>query len=131
LADATAGDPISGVKWTRKTVRRLSRELRRRQIKVGRTTVRRLLQERDYVLRVNRKRRTKQHDPHRDRQMRYIARTRRAFQKAGFPGISVDCKKKELVGNFRNPGRTWRRKPLEVLATDFPRDAEGKAIPWT
>jgi hypothetical protein len=130
LADATAGDPISGIKWTRKTVRRLSRELRRRQIKVGRTTVRRLLQERDYVLRVNRKRRTKQHDPNRDRQMRYIARTRRAFQKAGFPVISVDCKKKELVGNFRNPGRTWRRTPLEVLATDFPRDAEGKAIPY-
>ena len=93
LADATAGDPISGVKWTRKTLRRLSRELRRRKIKVGRMTVRRLLQARDYALRVNRKRRTKEHDPHRDRQMRYIGRTRRAFQKAGFPVISVDCKR--------------------------------------
>jgi len=130
LADATAGDPISGVKWTRKTVRRLSRELRRRKMKVGRMTVRRLLQERDYALRVNRKRRTKEHDPNRDRQMRYILRTRRAFQKAGFPGVSVDCKKKELVGNFRNPGRTWRREPLEVLTTDFLSEAEGKAIPY-
>ena len=62
--------------------------------------------------------------------MRYIARTRRAFQRAGCPVLSVECKKKELVGNFCNPGRTWRRKPLEVLATDFPRDAEGKAIPY-
>lgn len=130
LADATAGDPISGVKWTRKTIRRLSRELRRQKIRVGRTTVRRLLQAHAYVLRVNRKRRTKERDPNRDRQMRYIARTRRAVQKAGFPGISVDCKKKELVGNFRNPGRTWRRQPLEVWTTDFPSQAEAKAIPY-
>jgi len=130
LADATAGDPISGTKWIRKTIRRLSRELRRRQIKVGRTTVRRLLRARGYGLRVNRKRRTKQRNRVRDRQMRSIARTRRTFQKAGFPVMSVDTKKKELVGNFRNPGRTWRRKPVEVLTTDFPSDAEGKAIPY-
>ena len=58
LRDATAGDPIRGVKWTRKTVRRLSRELRRRGLKVGRTTVRRLLRQQGYVLRVNRKRKT-------------------------------------------------------------------------
>ena len=130
LADATAGDPITGIKWTRKTVRGLSRALKRRKIKVGRTTVGRVLRERDYALRSNRKRRSKQRDPRRDRQMRYIQRRRRAFQKAGFPAISVDTKKKELVGNFRNPGRTWRRKPVEVLATDFPSDAEGKAIPY-
>jgi len=130
LADATAGDPITGTRWTRKTVRRLSRELARKRIRIGRTTVRRLLSQRGYVLRVNRKRLTKQRDPDRDRQMRHIARTCRAFQKAGFPAISVDTKKKELVGNFRNAGRTWRRKPLEVLATDFLSDAEGKAIPY-
>lgn len=130
LADATAGDPITGLKWTRKTLRRLSRELRHKRIKVGRTTVRRLLRARHYTLRVNRKRLTKQRDPNRDRQMRYIVRRRRAFQKAGFPVISVDTKKKELVGHFRNAGRTWRQEPLEVLATDFLSDAEGKAIPY-
>jgi len=130
LADATAGDPITGLKWTRKTLRQLRRELRRKRIRASRMTVRRLLRQRDYTLRVNRKRLTKEHHPDRDRQMRYIARTRRAFQKAGFPVISVDTKKKELIGNFRNAGRTWRRKPLEVWATDFPSDAAGKAIPY-
>jgi hypothetical protein len=130
LADDTAGDPVSGTKWTRKTTRRLSRALKRRRIPVGRTTVRRLLRKHRYALRVNRKRLTKERNPNRDRQMRYIARTRRAFQKAGFPVISVDTKKKELIGNFRNAGRTWRRKPLEVFATDFPSEAEGKAIPY-
>jgi hypothetical protein len=130
LADDTAGDPVSDIKWTRKTTRRLSRALKRRRIPVGRTTVRRLLRKRRYALRVNRKRLTKERNPNRDRQMRYIARTRKAFQKAGFPVISVDTKKKELIGNFRNAGRTWRRKPLEVWATDFPSDAEGKAIPY-
>jgi hypothetical protein len=59
-----------------------------------------------------------------------IARQRRKFKKAGFPVISVDTKKKELIGVFKNPGRTWRQKPLDVMATDFPTEAEGKAIPY-
>jgi len=62
--------------------------------------------------------------------MRYVARQRRRFEKAGDPIISVDTKKKKLVGLFKNPGRTLRRQPLDVLATDFPSDAEGKAIPY-
>lgn len=62
--------------------------------------------------------------------MRYIARQRRGFEKAGNPAISVDAKKKELIGRFKNPGRTLRRQPVEVLETDFPSDAEGKAIPY-
>lgn len=127
--DATAGDPITGLKWTRKTTRKLARQLRRK-FKVGRTTVARLLQLQRFALRANRKRLSRQQDPERDRQMRYIARQRRKFQKAGFPVISVDTKKKELVGTFKNPGRTWRQQPLEVLATDFLHDAVGKAIPY-
>jgi hypothetical protein len=130
LRDDTAGDPISGLKWTHKTPAKLSQALRRQGFRVGRTTVRRLLRERGYALRVNRKCLSHRHDPQRDRQMRYIARQRRAFLTAGAPVISVDTKKKELVGNFRNAGRTWRRTPLEVLATDFPSDADGKAIPY-
>jgi len=130
LVDATAGDPITGLKWTRKTLRQLSRELGRKRIRASCMTVRRLLRQRDYTLRVNRKRLTKERHPDRDRQMRYIARRRKAFQKAGFPVISVDSKKKELIGNFRNAGRTWRRQALEVFATDFLSDAEGKAIPY-
>jgi Rhodopirellula transposase DDE domain len=62
--------------------------------------------------------------------MRYIARLRRQFEKAGGPAISVDTKKKELIGPFKNAGRTLRRQPLDVLETDFPSDAEGKAIPY-
>ena len=130
LQDDTAGDPITGLKWTRKTPAKLSRELRRQGFRVGRMTVRRLMGERGYALRVNRKRLSKRQDPDRDRQMRHIARTRRVFIRAGFPVISVDTKKKELIGNFKNAGRTWRRQPREVLATDFLSDAEGKAIPY-
>ena len=62
--------------------------------------------------------------------MRYIAGRRRQFQRLQLPVISVDTKKKELIGPFRNAGRTWRQHPLDVLATDFSHDAEGKAIPY-
>ncbi len=130
LQDATAGDPISGLKWTHKTPEKLSQQLGRKGFQVGRMTVRRLLAEQGYALRVNRKRLSKKQDPDRDRQMRYIARKRRVSLRAGFPVISVDTKKKELVGNFRNAGRTWRRQALDVLETDFPSNAVGKAIPY-
>jgi hypothetical protein len=130
LRDVTAGDPIRGTKWTRKTLRKLVKELQRKQFKVGRETVRRLLKQLDYSLRYNRKQRSKRQDADRDRQMRYLARTRRAFLKAKKPVISVDCKKKELIGNFKNAGRTWRREARSVLATDFPSAADGRAIPY-
>ena len=130
LEDTTAGDPITGTTWTRKTIRELSRELGKKGLRVGRNTVRRLLTAKRYVLRGNRKRLTKAPDPRRDRQMRYIARRRRAFQKAGKPVISVDAKKRELVGNFKNAGRTWRQQPIDVLETDFLSDAKGTALPY-
>ena len=129
VQDATAGDPMRGLKWTRKTSRKLSRALKRRGYKVGPDTVRRLLRDLGYVLRANRKRLNKKHDPARDQQMRYVVRQRRAFQKAGFPVISVDAKQRELVGNFKNPGRTYRQTPLAVLTSDYPSDADGVAIP--
>ena len=130
MQDATAGDPMGGTKWIRKTLRKLVKELRRKKFEVGHETVRRLLKKLDYSLRHNRKERSKRQDPDRDRQMRYLARKRRAFLKAKKPVISVDCKKKELIGNFKNPGRTWRREARSVLTTDFPSDADGKAIPY-
>ncbi len=74
-----------------------------------------MLHDRDYTLRVNRKRLTKKQEPERDRQMRCVARKRREFLKAGDPVISVDTKKRELIGNFKQTGRAWRRKPLDVL----------------
>lgn len=130
LEDATAGDPIRGTKWIHKSLRTLVTELARKKYPVGRETLRRLLKQLDYSLRYNRKQRSKRQDADRDRQMLYLARLRRAFLKAKKPGISVDCKKKELIGNFKNPGRSWRREPRAVLATDFPCDADGKAIPY-
>ncbi len=120
---------MTGLKWTRKTLRKLARRLRRK-FKVGRSTVARLLRLKRYALRANRKRLSRHHDPERDRQMRYIARQRRQFLKAGWPVISVDTKKKELVGAFKNSGRSWRQAPLEVLTTGFLQDAVGKAVPY-
>ena len=130
VRDATAGDPITGLKWTKKTSRKLSWVLKRRGYPVGPDTVRRLLRQRRYVLRANRKRLNKKRDPDRDRQMRYLARWRHAYQKAGFPVISVDAKQRELIGNFKNPGRTWRQTRLDVLESDYPSEAEGVAIPY-
>lgn len=130
LQDATAGDPITGLRWTRKTSTKLSRELKRRGYRVGPDTVRRLMDQLGYCLRVNRKRQNKKHEPERDQQMRYLVRKRQEFKRAGFPVISVDAKQRELVGNFKNPGRSYRQKALEVLESDYPSLAEGIAIPY-
>lgn len=130
MQDATAGDPITGIKWARKTLRALERALRRKGFKISFVTIRRLLWERGYAIRVNRKRLTKKQDPERDRQMRYLARLRRRFLKASQPVISIDTKKRELVGNFKNAGGTWRRQARAVLEYDFPSDADGVAIPF-
>lgn len=130
MQDATAGDPITGLKWVRKTLRALERTLRYKGFKVGFVTIRRLLWEQGYAIRINRKRLTKKQDPERDRQMCYLARLRRRFLKAGQPVISVDTKKRELVGNFRNAGGTWRQQARAVLEYDFPSDADGVAIPF-
>lgn len=130
LEDETAGDPVTGLKWTRKTSGKISTQLKKRGYPVGPDTARRLLSLQGYALRTNRKRLNKRQDPDRDRQMRYVARQRRAFQKAGFPAISVDAKQRELIGNFKKPGRTWRRNRVDVLESDYPSDADGLAIPY-
>ena len=110
LQDATAGDPVKGTKWTRKTLRTLCAALVAQGFSTtSPMTVRRLLQGRGYRQRVNRKRLTKDHNAHRDRPIRYLTRKRRAFLKAGDPVLSVDTKKKEWEGNFRNEGVTWRQ----------------------
>jgi hypothetical protein len=128
--DATAGDPMTGWRWTHKSTRKLAKAMRRLGFTIGSTTVGRLLRAHQYSLRTNRKRLARTHEPDRDRQFRYIARQRRRFQKQGNPAISIDTKKKEQVGPFKNPGRTWRRQPIDVLDHDFPSDAIGRAIPF-
>lgn len=128
LQDATAGDPITGLKWTRKTSRKLAKELKRKGFQVEHSTIPRLVQLLGYTLRVNHKRLSRKKDERRDKQMQYIESQRKRFAGRKQPEISVDGKKKEKIGQFRNPGRTLRRERLDVLATDFPADAIGKAV---
>jgi hypothetical protein len=127
LKDATAGDPITGLKWTRKTCRKLAKELKRKGFQVEHSTIPRLVRLLGYTPRVNHKRLSRKKDSRRDQQMRYIESQRKRFMRKKQLEISVDGKKKEKIGQFRNPGRTLRRQPLDVLATDFLTDAIGKA----
>ena len=131
----TAGDPITGLKWTRKTTKKLAEELAQCRICVCPNTVGQLLKGLDFRLRVNFKAiesgNRKPTDPHkRDEQFRYIKSQRIEFSQRGKPVISVDSKKKESIGNFKNPGRSWQLKPIRVNDHDFHIDAEGRAIPY-
>jgi hypothetical protein len=130
LEDATAGDPISGLKWTHRSPRRLAKALRRRGLRLSANTIARLLRQTGFSLHTNRKRLAEVSDPDRDRQFRYLSRLRRLYVTLGLPVISVDTKKKELIGPFKNPGRTWRRQPKPVFAHDFPSWAGGRAVPY-
>ena len=117
-------------KWVRSRLRHLSGLLRGRGTALGRGTVGRLLKGLGFSLRANEKRLTGPPHPDRDRQFRHIEQTRRRFLKAGLPVISVDAKKKELVGDFKNAGRAWRREPDPVNAHDFRQDASHRAAPY-
>lgn len=130
LRDATAGDPMTGLKWTHKSIRKLSAALHQRGLPAGHDAVARLLRDQRFSLRTNRKLHAGTRDPDRDRQFRYLTRLRRWYLTRGLPVISVDTKKKELVGNFKNPGRCWRRDSRAVLDHDFPSWAAGHGIPY-
>jgi hypothetical protein len=132
----TAGDPISGLKWTHKTTEKIAKQLARLDIKVSPKTVARLLKGKGYSLRVNHKKiesGIKNPPPRevRDQQFEYISQMREAFARGGNPIISVDTKKKEMVGNFKNNGTSWEEAPYQVKDHDFPSDADGRAIPYS
>jgi hypothetical protein len=126
----TAGDPIGGLKWTRRTTRKIADALSKKDIHVSKNTVGRLLKSIDFRLRVNHKKRSTTSPPQRDAQFQYIKKKRKAVIKRGDPVISIDCKKKELVGDFKNPGKAWRESALEVLDHDFRSKAKGTAAPF-
>ena len=130
MADATAGDPASSIKWTHRSLRTLRKGLRCQGVRLSEKTIARLLRDQDFSLRTNRKRLARTQDPQRDRQFRYLTRLRWLYVSLGLPVISVDTKKKELVGNFKNPGRSYRRLARPVLDHDFPSWAVGRAIPY-
>ncbi len=131
VESSTRGDPHSPLCWTSKSTRRLAEELRGQGHAVSHQTVAALLSDQGYSLQANRKTKEGQDHPDRDAQFEYINQQVRAFQAEGQPVVSVDAKKKELVGDFRNAGREWRRRghPEEVRAKDFRDKRLGKAIP--
>ena len=130
MAEDTAGDPVSGIKWTRRTTEKIADELRTAGIAVCSSTVAKLLHQLKYHLRVNSKSLNRRKDPERDAQFAYISDMRSRFTSAGLPVLSVDSKHRELVGEFKNPGTTWSREPTLVNDHDFPSDAKGVALPY-
>jgi hypothetical protein len=124
-----AGDPVSGLKWTHRSLRKIQKALRRRGIRLALATIARLLRDLGFSLRTCRKQQAGTQDPDRDRQFRHLIRMRKLYLGKGLPVISVDTLKKVLVGNFKNAGRAWRKCPKEVLDHDWPSWAGGQAIP--
>jgi|tagenome__1003787_1003787.scaffolds.fasta_scaffold20940673_2 transposase len=126
------GDPVSPLRWTTKSTRTLAAELTAQGRKVSADTVGDLLRSEGFSLQANAKTVEGKQHPDRDGQFRYISEQARAHQDTADPVISVDTKKKELVGEFRNAGRQWRPKgqPAATLVHDFPEDAIGKAVPY-
>jgi len=121
---------MTGWRWSRRTTTRLAEELVALGISVSANTVARLLHQMRYSLRVNRKLISTDSSPDRNRQFEYLAELRDRFQRRHLPIISVDTKKRELVGNFCNPGRRWDCTPRPVFDHDFRTDSLGVAIPY-
>jgi hypothetical protein len=126
------GDPMSPLRWTTKSTRNLAAELTRQGHKAGADTVADLLREEGFSLQGNAKTIEGRRHPDRDAQFRYINDQVKAHQGTADPVISVDTKKKELVGEFANAGREWRPKgrPAAARTHDFPGDGVGKAVPY-
>ena len=126
------GDPMSPLQWTCKSAAKLAAELQARGHAVSERSVNRLLHTLDYSLQSNRKTLEGKGHPDRDAQFQYINRRAKAFQRQGQPVVSVDTKKKELVGQFRTGGREWhpQGQPAEVEVYDFAKKDLGKVIPY-
>ena len=132
LESSTRGDPQSPLLWTCKSTRNLAADLVRQGHQISHDSVSRLLDELGYSLQANRKTREGKDHPDRDAQFRYINRRARRFQRRGQPVVSVDTKKKELLGDFKQSGREWRPQgcPEEVRTHDFRDKGLGIGIPY-
>jgi Rhodopirellula transposase DDE domain len=126
------GDPMSPLRWTTKSTRKLAAELTRQGHRISADTVADVLREEGFSLQANAKTIEGKQSPDRDAQFRYLNGQARDHQDAGEPVVSVDTKKKELVGNYRNGGREWRPagEPARVRDHDFPDEELGKVIPY-
>ena len=132
LEPTTSGAPDAPLRWTSRSVRRLSDELRALGHDISYPVVASLLRESGYSLQANRKSHEGASHPDRDAQFRYLNECVQTQQARAEPVISVDTKKKELVGDFKNPGREWRPKgqPERVRVHDFILPDRGKAVPY-
>lgn len=130
MGENTAGDPMRLLKWTTKSVRSIAKELSQRGHPVSHTTVHRLLRELDYSLWGDKRSIEGKQHPQRDAQFRYLYEQVKRCLRTKIPIISVDTKKKELVGAFHNKGRRWGKKQPLVNTYDFPSLAEGRAYPY-
>ena len=132
LNPVTRGDPMSALRWTCKSTTRLAAELRAQGHQISQATVWRLLDEMGYSMQSNRKTRDGADHPDRNAQFEFIHATAHEFLERRQPVISVDTKKKELIGPFKNAGKEWQKKgePVEVNMHDFPDPVLGKVIPY-
>ena len=132
IAPYTSGDPMRPLRWTCKSTSNLAKSLQSQGFSVSASSIRSILKEQGYSLQSNRKRFEGKQSPDRNKQFEYIASATEQFLKRECPVISVDAKKKELVGNYANPGQEWRKKgaPLEVEAYDFINPDLGKVTPY-
>jgi len=132
LEPYTSGDPVRALRWTCKSTAKLAEELTKEGHQISPRTVASILKEMGYSLQSNRKRHEGRQHPDRNAQFEYINQMVNEFQKRGCPVISVDTKKKELVGNYKNAGQEWTGsgQALEVEAYDFIDPSKGKAIPY-
>jgi hypothetical protein len=132
LSETTAGDPMSRLVWTGKSVRKIAAQLNKMGHNLSFKTVDNILNDLDYSLQSNRKTLSRENNPNRDDQFKNINTTVKVFLRQHQPIISVDTKKKELVGKFKNAGKTWRKRgdPVKVEDHDFRSRAEGIAIPY-
>lgn len=121
---------MTGLKWTRRTTTKVACELQLLEIEVSANTVARLLKDMGFSLRVNHKKKSNGSPKNRDAQFVYIGDLRQQFATAGQPIISVDAKKREQVGEFKNPGKSWEQEAVEVNDHDYRSLASGVGIPY-
>ncbi len=128
----TRGDPMSPLRWTCKSTRQLATALQAQGHRVSHQLVSELLRSTGYSLQANAKTLEGKQHPDRDAQFQYLRGQSKAFLEQGLPIVSMDAKKKELVGEFKNAGREWQpqKQPVEVNVHDFPDPHLGKAIPY-
>lgn len=134
MEETTAGDPMSALRWTCKSTYKIAEELNKKGYNISQRSIHSKLTEMDYSLQLNIKYKegTGKDNSNRDQQFKNINETVKKFLKLGSPVISVDAKKKELVGEFKNNGKVWRKKgdPSKVNVYDYPSLAKGKATPY-